>query len=160
MATLSDSTGARIGMVSRSSAACDERRRQARSFAAKENRDRAAAGGTPAAACPAAGTVATIAMPRLAKPLTAAARRLTDGNRQAKRAAHRAAQGLPAERIGRSVGGDDAGRAAAFSGANDGAHIAGILDAVEQHNQLGRAREHLVERCAASPCASATMPDG
>ena len=70
---------------------------------------------------------AALAKPRQGRAASTAA--VATGS--AERAAHGAAQRLPAERIGCSVRGDDAGRAAAFRCANDGADVACVLDALQ-----------------------------
>jgi hypothetical protein len=67
-------------------------------------------------------------------------------DRHAEHAAHRAAERLPAERIGAARGADDAGRAAGFGSANDRPDIARVLHVREQQHQLRRPIERVFER--------------
>ena len=146
IATFSDSTGARIGNREPLVGSRQELVRQARAFAAEQDRDGAAEFGRRAAACRVRGTARRWRRPRCAQPARAPRTRLPHGDRQPERAAHRAAQRLPAERVGGAIGGDDAGGTAAVGGPDDRADIARVLNAVEQQDQLHRAREHVVER--------------
>ena len=146
-ATLSDSTGGRIGIVTRSSAAVTSVVRQARAFAAEQNRDRAAQVGTPAAACRAAARSRRSAMPRCSERLDRRRSGWRDCDRQPERAAHRAAQRLPAERIRRAVGRDHAGGAAAVGGADDRADVARRPECRRAAGRAAaRAASDLVER--------------
>ena len=77
-------------------------------------------------------------------------------DRQAQRAAHRAAQRLPAERIGRAAGDDDAGRAAGLGDAHDRADVAGILH-VDGDDDQRSARPEKVRVGRGGRAASATM---
>ena len=96
-------------MVTRSSARVDERRRgsPAPSPPSRIAR-RAAQVAARRAACRRAAPPRTTRTPRARAPADGVGERLRGGDRQPERAAHRAAQRLPAERIRRALAGDDA----------------------------------------------------
>ena len=70
---------------------------------------------------------------------------------QAKRAPHPAAKRLPPEGVCRPLAAHESGCTTRFRGTNDRAHVAGVLNIVEQDDELRSAGEDRVERAVGPP---------
>ena len=160
-ATLSDSTGARIGIVTRTSAASTHVARQAGAFAAEQHGGGAARSHS-SSGVPPRGTVATSATPatRAASDQRVGARLRDD--RQAERAAHRS-RAAPSSRTDRRVPAAATTPVApqASAARTMRADVARILH-VDEHEQQrgGSASKHVGQRRGGTLARCATTPDG